>query len=124
MKELFEFGLKGLNSFDKWIAKKSVEHDIYGWCAEAYRKKIIRLYDNMQIFGQTKSKPLTDIYIQVNILKNLTKLQSYTPEELNKKLKDDTRFGYVKDTKSGIDLVNTCDKLTVLGKPGQGKLLF
>ena len=106
------------------LLRNPLKRDIYGLCAKAYKKKLLKEYNKMQIFGQTKPKPLTDIYIDVNILEQLTHLQKYTAEEMNEVLSRESRFGHVRETRPGIDLINACSKLTILGKPGAGKTTF
>ena len=79
-------------------------------------------YNQLQIFGQPKPKPLSDIYINVNVLENLTSHQPLSAKELNRTIDLGSKtLGRVRETSLAIDAVNQYPKLIVLGKPGAGK---
>ena len=91
----------------------------------AYGSKVVEHYDQMQIFGQTKPKPLSGIYVQVNILDKLTRMQHFSAEELHEALgKDSKTLGQVRETRPGLLVANRYRKIIVLGKPGAGKTTF
>ena len=120
--ELFKESLKGLKSFDEWIRDETKKYDLLGKGARAYGDKVFERYNQMQIYGQSKPKPLSDIYTYVNIFENLTNLQNLSPEELQKVFdKDSKTLGRLKETKYGLEVANSHEKLTVLGKAGGWK---
>ena len=57
--ELFKEGLKGLGSFDTWVRGKTKAYDPLKHSIGAYSEKMFRRYNQMQIFGQSKPKPLS-----------------------------------------------------------------
>ena len=123
--ELFRESLRGMKSFDLWIRGRSRAYDPLGYGVRAYAEKMFSLYNQMQIFGQTKSRPLYDIYINVNILKDLTNLQRFSAEELQEVFGKDSRtLGRIRETVLGIKAINSNHRLTILGKPGAGKTTF
>ncbi len=50
--------------------------------ALAYGRKVQRLYGTMQVLGQPRPMPLTDIYTAVSLLDRPTALSRYTVEEM------------------------------------------
>ncbi|MDS3860725.1 NACHT domain-containing NTPase [Thermosynechococcaceae cyanobacterium BACA0444] len=83
---------------------------------------------NLQLLDISRPVSIDDIYVDVNILESITSqqrlninmLQSLPPQSF-----DRVGLGTVEQRKiSGLEAVNTYNKLRVLGKPGSGKTTF
>lgn len=84
----------------------------------------------MNVLSMTRPIGLGDIYTDVNILENITGRKRLALKELAANcLKEDfDRFGFSDLRKvervPGLDAVDQCQKMVVLGKPGAGKTTF
>ena len=123
--DLAKEGFRSLRGIDSWMRGKTKAFDLFDQGFTSYGDKLIKQVNQMQIFGQPKPKPLSDIYIHVNILKDLTYLQKLSADELQKAFGTDSRtLGGIRETKYGLEAVNEHERLTILGKPGAGKSTF
>ncbi|MEM1096374.1 MAG: NACHT domain-containing protein [Bacteroidota bacterium] len=120
--ELFRQGLTGADKLAKWVGEKVGEHDPLGFAVKRYGERMLEHHNQMQIFGQTKPRPLSDIVVDVEILEQPNYLTYFTPEELQERLGADERhLGRRSNPKPGQQVIEDTPKLTVLGKPGAGK---
>jgi predicted NACHT family NTPase len=93
--------------------------------AEAYRKKIKKLYGTMQIMGMARPVPLDDIFSDAYMLDKPTAFSRFDIERL-KQLYDvdlDTTPPQAERI-NGLRLVREKGNLFILGKPGAGKTTF
>ena len=99
--------------------------DKFKWkdAAEAYRKKIKKLYGTMQIMGMAEPVPLNDIFTDAYMLDKPTALSRFDIEHL-KQMSADPDASPQTDRVKGLSLVRRKDNLFILGKPGAGKTTF
>ncbi len=117
--------LDAYRGMEKWASTKDNENDYFGTRAKKYGEKIFKRYNFIRVFGMNEPVPLTELYVRVNILDNITELWRVDVNELVKRFKDNKRsFGIVKSTMSGLDAINETDKFVLLGKPGAGKTTY
>ncbi|HZH89644.1 MAG TPA: NACHT domain-containing protein [Pyrinomonadaceae bacterium] len=105
---------------EKWDESKWNE------AAEKYRKKIIKLYDSMQIMGMAKPVPLDDIFTEAYMLDKPTAFGRFDIERLKQKFAADPDAPPAETERiNGLRLVGeTKRNLFILGKPGAGKTTF
>ena len=91
-----------------------------------YDKKMVELYGTMRVFGQTEPRPLDDIFTDVHILPKPTLMRRFSLESLHKQFLEAPRNLPLRyDERVAADeLLETTDKLFILGKPGAGKTTF
>ncbi|MEG4056836.1 MULTISPECIES: NACHT domain-containing protein [unclassified Microcoleus] len=93
--------------------------------------KIQQLYSKMQLLDIAQPVDVSNLYVEVNILEEIT---SWQPGEISDLLRDFNPdadnfnrlgLGKVRQKRvSGLDAVKSHSKLMVLGKPGSGKTTF
>ncbi|MBD1884727.1 NACHT domain-containing protein [Microcoleus vaginatus] len=93
--------------------------------------KIQQLYSKMQLLDIAQPVDVSNLYVEVNILEEIT---SWQPGEIRDLLRDFNPdadnfnrlgLGKVRQKRvSGLDAVKSHSKLMVLGKPGSGKTTF
>jgi predicted NACHT family NTPase len=87
-------------------------------------------YGSMNVLSMTRPIGLGDIYTDVNILEKITGRRRLTLKELETNCleEDFERFGFSNQRTGervpGLDAVDRCKKMLVLGKPGAGKTTF
>lgn len=152
--ELFKQSIGGVNDVKNWLNTKNKKYDFFGIAANRYIKKLESRNRDIRIIGMKKPIPLRKIFVKVNILDGTSSLQSLTIKQLedlfyvdgkakfvadvahSEKIsqlksrqriesKDEVlRVGNLRKTTPGIDVVNSCDKIFLIGKPGAGKTTF
>ena len=101
------------------------KYDLFGTALQTYVGRMEERYNTMRIFVMNKPIPLRDIYVRANILEDVTAQDLLTVEELEALFQRDTRrIGQVRETKEGLEVVQSLQKILVLGKPGAGKTTF
>ena len=111
-------GLKG-------TIKSAKKYDLFGTALQTYVGRMEDRYNAMRILDMNKPIPLRDIYVRANILEDVTAHDRLTVEELEARFQRDTRrVGQVRETKEGLEVVKSLQKILVLGKPGAGKTTF
>ena len=93
---------------------------------EQYRAWIIRTYGTMQMLGMPVATPLRQIFIDVYTLPKPTLMRRFTLESLHDRfLEQGQDISLRHDERVAADeLIETNDKLFILGKPGTGKTTF
>ena len=141
--ELFKVSLKGMAAFSNWLKEANTTHDVLGISAEKYVKKLEDRYSEVRIIGMTKPVKLRNIYVKVNILDSKSSVQSLSVKQLEEIFykegkiksfieKDDdnenneriNQIKYIRETLPGLDIVNSHDRVFLIGKPGSGKTTF
>jgi len=123
--EVFKSCLAGLSDADQWIRSANGKYDPFGMAARRYAEKMEECYNSVRIFAMSRPVPLRSIYTRINILKKITSSHRVSVEELERLFdRDRKRFGRLEETEDGICVVNRCENLIVLGKPGAGKTTF
>lgn len=102
---------------EKWDESK------WDTAARAYRAKIIKQYNSMQIMGMAEPVPLTDIFTDVYMLDKPTAFGRFDIERL-KQMSADPDAPPSSERVNGLRLVMEDDDLFILGKPGAGKTTF
>jgi hypothetical protein len=102
----------------KWDASK------WETAATAYRAKIIKLYDSMQIMGMPESVPLDDIFTEAYLLDKPTAFGRFDIERLKRLSADPDKPPPEAKRINGLRLVKEKGNLFILGKPGAGKTTF
>jgi hypothetical protein len=102
---------------EKWDESK------WDTAAKAYRAKIIKLYDSMQIMGMAEPVPLDDIFTEAYMLDKPTAFGRFDIERL-KQLAADPVVSPDAKRINGLRLVVERGNLFILGKPGAGKTTF
>jgi hypothetical protein len=93
--------------------------------AKAYRAKIIKHYNSMQIMGMAKPVPLDDIFTEAYMLDKPTAFGRFDIERLKQKPADpDAPPPPNAKRINGLRLVTEKGNLFILGKPGAGKTTF
>ena len=101
------------------------KYDLFGTALQTYVGRMEERYNTMRIFGMNKPILLRDIYVRANILEDVTAQDLLTVKELEARFQRDTRrIGQVRETKEGLEVVQSLQKILVLGKPGAGKTTF
>lgn len=102
---------------EKWDESK------WDAAAKAYRARIIKHYDSMQIMGMAAPVPLEDIFTEAYMLDKPTAFSRFDIEHLKRLSADPSA---PPDTKriNGLRLVIEKGNLFILGKPGAGKTTF
>ncbi|HEY1402873.1 MAG TPA: NACHT domain-containing protein, partial [Pyrinomonadaceae bacterium] len=104
--------------------KEKWEESKWDAAARAYRAKIIKHYDSMQIMGMTAPVPLDNIFTEAYMLDKPTAFGRFDIEHLKQKPADpDTPPPHAKRI-NGLRLVTEKGNLFILGKPGAGKTTF
>lgn len=103
---------------DKWDEAK------WKTASEAYRKKVIELYDSMQIMGMAKPVPLDNIFTEAYMLDKPTAFGRFDIERLKQLSSADPETPPQAERINGLRLVTEKDNLFILGKPGAGKTTF
>ena len=84
-------------------------------------------YSYIKIPWKSQPIPLRDIFVKANILDKLSEHMRIHPAQLQERDQQmwaKRSFGEVRETKSGLEMVNKLNKFVVLGKPGAGKTTF
>ncbi|MGB9181561.1 MAG: hypothetical protein WCB68_20195, partial [Pyrinomonadaceae bacterium] len=92
--------------------------------AKAYREKIIKLYDSMQIMGMAEPVPLDDIFTEAYMLDKPTAFGRFDIERLKQLSADPEAQPPDAERINGLRLVVEKGNLFILGKPGAGKTTF
>lgn len=92
---------------------------------QAYRDKVISLYDRVRILGTTADVPLGNIFTQVYILDKPTAYRRHNIDELRQMgFERSALQGQPGKRIAGIEMVKGGQNLFILGKPGAGKTTF
>ena len=90
-----------------------------------YYHSLEESYNYMKVLGMDRPVPLRDIFVRANILEKITEREFRKLDEIKDQFDWDKRaFGVRKETKEGLEVVNSLRKMIVLGKPGAGKTTF
>ena len=89
-----------------------------------YSNKVMVLYGTTLVLGQLEPVLLEDIFTQVYILDKPTALRRFSIEELEKHYATGDRSRLREKRQRGDEMVDSEDKLFILGKPGAGKTTF
>lgn len=111
----------------KWFKEKAKEKAFFTLAAQRYGREIWRQYNSMRVFGMTEDVPLDDLFVRVNILEKNQEKYRDSLDFLHQNFDHIARtikFGTARTTKTGIDTINSKDKMIVLGKPGAGKSTY
>lgn len=103
---------------EKWDESK------WNAAAKAYRAKIIKLYDSMQIMGMSRSVPLDDIFTEVYLLDKPAAFRRFDIEHLKRLAEDPEVPPIYAERSSGLASVLEKENLFILGRPGAGKTTF
>lgn len=103
---------------EKWDESK------WNAAAKAYRTKIIKLYDSMQIMGMAEPVPLDDIFTEAYMLDKPTAFGRFDIERLKQMSADPEDTPSDATRINGLRLVVEKGNLFILGKPGAGKTTF
>ena len=123
--ELAKATVKETISGLKGTLTRAKKYDLFGTALQTYVGHMEARYNTMRIFGMNKPIPLRDIYVRANILEDVTAQDLLTVKELEARFQRDTRrIGQVRETKEGLEVVQSLQKILVLGKPGAGKTTF
>lgn len=107
--------------------------DIYGDWLSPYRESLERTLNSITILYMPKPIPIDRIYVQLNVLENVSKNRRKNIEDLIFSGKNDVnandklsrlRFNYSQTKVDPIPFVENLPKLMILGKPGAGKTTF
>lgn len=118
-----KFG-KSLTSKAFGAAKDKWDESRWKTASEAYRRKVIELYDSMQIMGMAKPVPLDNIFTEAYMLDKPTAFGRFDIERLKQLSSSDPETPPQAERINGLRLVTEKDNLFILGKPGAGKTTF
>lgn len=126
VKGVFKSVWSGAKKVPAWIQTRLSNDDPFGKEAGIYAEYIESTYNSMRIIGMTSPVSIRGIYVNVNILEKISAHHRLTAEDMQTKFDFDVgSFGVVDHkAKDGLAVVNTHDRLIVLGKPGGGKTTF
>jgi TIR domain/NACHT domain len=112
---------KSLSDWEIWLKG----NDPFGAAGRKYSEKLEQLYNTIRILGMEAPVPLRTIYVRVNILEKITARHTASVKDLEAFFqRDKQRFGFKQATKTGLEIINSLQKVIVLGKPGAGKSTF
>ncbi len=106
------------------IGKEKWDESKWNAAARAYREKIIKLYDSMQIMGMAKPVPLDDIFTEAYMLDKPTAFGRFDIERLKQMSINPEATPPDAKRINGLRLVVEKGNLFILGKPGAGKTTF
>ncbi|MEM7112631.1 MAG: NACHT domain-containing protein [Chloroflexota bacterium] len=91
-----------------------------------YRAWVVRSYGKMQLLGMSSATPLQQIFTDVYILPKPTLMRRFSLENLHERFLEQARDVPLRyDERVAADeLIQTADKLFILGKLGAGKTTF
>ena len=79
----------------------------------------------MKIFGMAEPIPLTNIYTRVHVVRNLSRNQRRSPDDLQYDFElRQRRRSSPGNIRPGLDVVNETNWIVLLGQPGAGKTTF
>ncbi len=98
------------------------------YALDRYFHRLRNKHNVIQVLGQSAPKPLTRIYTDVNILRDLSAWhRADTPQERENLVEvfwEERGFENLQQRERGIDVVRFCRRLFVFGRPGAGKTTF
>lgn len=106
------------------VGKEKWDEAKWETAAKAYRARIIKLYDSMQIMGMAEPVPLDDIFTEAYMLDKPTAFGRFDIENLKQKSADPDAPPTNAERINGLRLVTEKGNLFILGKPGAGKTTF
>jgi predicted NACHT family NTPase len=104
--------------------KEKWDESRWNTAAKAYRAKIIKHYDSMQIMGMAKPVSLDDIFTEAYMLDKPTAFGRFDIERLKQLSAADPDDPPDAKRFNGLRLVKEQGNLFILGKPGAGKTTF
>ncbi len=113
------------------VQDNGVINDLVQRVRQHYQDKIQTLYGKMQLLDISQTVDVDRLYVEVNILEQITSQQNLEISDLLQRFKiapdnfDRLGMGKVIQKRvSGLDAVKKYPRLMVLGKPGSGKTTF
>lgn len=110
-----------------WFTDKKKEQDFFGMAGRKYAGEMWRRYNSIRVFGMTDDVPLDSLFVRVNILEKNQEKYRDSVDFLHQNFDHTARtikFGAIRKTKTGIETINSQDKMIVLGRPGAGKSTY
>ncbi len=111
----------------KWFKERDKEKAFFALAAQKYATEIWRQYNSIRVFGMTDNVPLDSLFVRVNVLEKNQEQYRDSVDFLQQNFDHTARtikFGTTRTTKTGIETINSQDKMIVLGKPGAGKSTY
>lgn len=111
----------------KWFKTRVEEKAFFEQAAQRYGREIWRRFNSIRVFGMTDEVPLDSLFVRVNILEKNQEKYRDSIEFLHQNFDHTARtikFGNTRTTKTGIETINSQDKMIVLGRPGAGKSTY
>lgn len=111
----------------KWFKTRSEEKAFFALAARSYGGEIWRRYNSMRVFGMSDEVPLDSLFVRINILEKTQEKYRDSIEFLQQNFDHAARTiksGNTRTTKTGIETINSQDKMIVLGRPGAGKSTY
>lgn len=123
--EIFKTCFSGLKEAEERVKTKNKQYDPFGLAAKRYANRVEERYNSVRIFGMDRPVPLRSIYTRVNVLRKITSRYRATVEELEHLFDCDLKsFGYIHNTRDGMEVVDEVKNLIVLGNPAVARQLF
>lgn len=106
------------------VAKKAWSKMSWKDREESYKKRLIQLYSTTKLLGNPKEIKLDRIYTDVYVLDKISAYRRLSIDERTNNLKEYNGLPASVTREPLIDIVQTKQRIYVLGKPGAGKSTF
>lgn len=109
----------------EWLKGEAEERDILKIAARKYTKHLIQHLNIIRVLGMEKPSTLENLYVNAFLHDETIETFSATRDELMNNYSSNTRMNVSERKRlSTENIINSFDKIVILGNPGSGKTTF